>query len=278
MESKNFLIYKHTNRINNKVYIGITSQNPEKRWKNNGYGYKNQPKFYNAILKYGWDNFSHEVINDNLSEEECMELEIKLIEEYNSINNGYNQRVGGISVPKYATIENKLRLSESHKGQECPMKGKKHTLESLEKMSARKRKTVIGINIFTKETVSFKSTKLAGEAMGLANGSGIAACAGKRKGIKSIADHVWYYEGNDIPSDEYIETVKNSIGSISLRNRRLKRKISATNINTGEELIFDSIADAAMYFGKTGNRIKEHIASYCKNNLKYLNHNWKYIN
>lgn len=44
----NFTIYIHKNKINNKVYIGQTSQNPLKRW-DNGKGYTTSPKFYRAI-------------------------------------------------------------------------------------------------------------------------------------------------------------------------------------------------------------------------------------
>ena len=49
---KEFLVYKHINIINNKIYIGITSyKNPKRRWKN-GKGYTDQSLFWNAILKY----------------------------------------------------------------------------------------------------------------------------------------------------------------------------------------------------------------------------------
>ena len=74
MESeKEWCVYKHTNKINNKVYIGMTCK-IESRFGKNGKGYlhKNkvgeytQPAFANAVKKYGWDNFSHEIINDNL--------------------------------------------------------------------------------------------------------------------------------------------------------------------------------------------------------------------
>lgn len=95
---KKYCVYKHTNLINQKVYIGITSDNPNSRWKN-GRGYKNQPYFWSAITKYGWENFKHEILFDNLSEEEACQKEIELISFYNTRDKefGYNISLGGFS-------------------------------------------------------------------------------------------------------------------------------------------------------------------------------------
>ena len=54
----NYCVYLHTSPTN-KYYVGITKQNPLKRWAN-GRGYCKNKHFYKAILKYGWDNFQHE--------------------------------------------------------------------------------------------------------------------------------------------------------------------------------------------------------------------------
>ena len=95
---KKYLIYKHTNKINNKVYIGLTSyDNTEKRWGVNGEKYKTCTYFYHAILKYGWNNFNHEVLETNLSQEEACEKEKYYIDLYNSNHEeyGYNLTSGG---------------------------------------------------------------------------------------------------------------------------------------------------------------------------------------
>lgn len=72
-----FCVYKHT-APNGKVYIGITGRNPLARW-NGGNGYRNNPHFWNAICKYGWDNIRHEIIMSGLSKEESEQCEIMLI-------------------------------------------------------------------------------------------------------------------------------------------------------------------------------------------------------
>ena len=60
MEELKFSVYRHTNLINGKVYIGITSQIPEKRWGKNGKNYTESIKFNNAI------NANQEAINEAL--------------------------------------------------------------------------------------------------------------------------------------------------------------------------------------------------------------------
>ena len=62
----------HKNKINNKVYIGITCQKTKYRW-GAGSGYKQQPKFYRAICKYDWDNFEHIILFNKLNFEEAKE-------------------------------------------------------------------------------------------------------------------------------------------------------------------------------------------------------------
>ena len=65
----------HENNINGKRYIGITSNNVEVRWKN-GHGYSEKLPIGRAIRKYGWDNFSHKILYENLSETEAKRIEV----------------------------------------------------------------------------------------------------------------------------------------------------------------------------------------------------------
>ena len=110
---RNFIVYCHTNKINNKKYIGITCQEPDIRWGYKGNNYKqSQPYFARAIHKYGWDNFSHEILFEGLTAQEANDKEIELIALYNtyigdSNCQGYNLTRGGFGGVKYLTEEDR---------------------------------------------------------------------------------------------------------------------------------------------------------------------------
>ena len=94
-KDKTYIVYEHISP-SNKRYIGITCQPPESRWRH-GEGYKNNVAFYNAIKKYGWDNFSHNILFFNLSANEAANKEKELINFYKTTdkNYGYNIKTGG---------------------------------------------------------------------------------------------------------------------------------------------------------------------------------------
>ena len=78
-----YCVYVHTNKSDGKKYVGITRQRPEDRWRGGG-AYKYNPYFYSAIKKYGWDNFEHIIVENNLTEEAAKQTEISLIALYKS--------------------------------------------------------------------------------------------------------------------------------------------------------------------------------------------------
>lgn len=91
-----YVVYCHTNKINGKRYIGITSRKPEYRWRN-GEGYSHNQHFYASIQKYGWHNFTHEILYFGLKKEDAWKIEKRLIAEYDTTNEqkGYNIGTGG---------------------------------------------------------------------------------------------------------------------------------------------------------------------------------------
>lgn len=110
-----YTVYKHTTP-SGKVYIGITKQKPEQRW-DNGNGYKKNEHFYRAILKYGWENIEHEIVENGLTKQQACDLEIDLIAEYDATDprNGYNNSIGGEcgSLGVHPSAETRLKISES---------------------------------------------------------------------------------------------------------------------------------------------------------------------
>lgn len=142
-------MYKHTSP-SGKVYIGITRQSVENRWKN-GFGYESSPHFWNAIQKYGWDSIDHEVLFLNLTCDEACSKEKELIEFYNSTDRrfGYNEKTGGEIGVVYNEHARK-KISESLKSyyanhpeklaeMSARVTGFKHSEESKEKMSIAKK-------------------------------------------------------------------------------------------------------------------------------------------
>lgn len=118
MNLNNYKVYYHKNKINNKLYIGITNkENASNRWGKNGNKYARQPKFYRAIKKYGWSNFDHEVIIENLSAEQAKLIEQFLIKKYNTRINGYNATDGGEGLVGFThSEETKKKMSDSALG------------------------------------------------------------------------------------------------------------------------------------------------------------------
>lgn len=113
MVDKKYCVYRHTSPIG-KVYIGVTSITPERRWEN-GHGYKYNTHFWNAIVKYGWDNFSHEILYAGLTREQAFSLEKELIYQYESTNPryGYNVTEGGCGGLCGVRISEETRIKKS---------------------------------------------------------------------------------------------------------------------------------------------------------------------
>ena len=123
-EEKKYCIYMHKNTINGKVYVGQTCQKPEDRWGKDGRNYLKKDEtgkyvfkhFGPAIKKYGWDNFEHTILYENLSKEEADKIEDKLIIEYKTRDKkfGYNCKGGGAHGTP--SEESKKLMSLSHIG------------------------------------------------------------------------------------------------------------------------------------------------------------------
>lgn len=116
-----YYIYRITNTVNGKVYIGQTIRHYKERFKSYE-RLKTNDHLKNSFLKYGIDLFTFEVIDqvEDLDELNC--LEIKYIQQYDSTNRdkGYNIESGGRNAPASAETRKKMSIVRL---------GKKHTDE-----------------------------------------------------------------------------------------------------------------------------------------------------
>lgn len=161
-EKRDHKIYKYTNKINGKVYIGRTCQSLKRRAKANGVGYKKCTYFWKAIQKYGWENFEGEILEEGLGNKEASKKELYYIEKFGSANKekGYNlvdsdyityndktrEKMGLAQTGKKVSEETKEKLRRSLTGRKLPKevcekmsnsrKGREVSQETREKLRA----------------------------------------------------------------------------------------------------------------------------------------------
>lgn len=190
----NYIVYKHTNKTNGKVYIGITCQRIHDRWKG-GHGYRSQ-YFSRAIKKYGWDGFVHEIVAENLSKEDACELERILIKSYRSTETeyGYNQALGGDGggmYNKHHSESAKKKISKARKENGFTEDHKRHISESKQGAKHHLAKKVYQ---YTKDGEFIREwdyMSLAAKELNINKGNIGSVCNGDRK---TAGGFVWKYE------------------------------------------------------------------------------------
>lgn len=105
------VIYKITNKIDGKVYIGKTKKSLQTRWKQHCYNAFDgkswtKGKLQYAIQELGADAFTVEQIDIAASNDEANAKEMHWIKHYNSIENGYNTSPGGKNGANYTKVMN----------------------------------------------------------------------------------------------------------------------------------------------------------------------------
>lgn len=136
------IIYKVTNLVNNKVYIGQTTQNLHTRIYHHFYDSKNANcYFHHAINKYGKENFAAEEICSATSLENLNYLEEHFICYYTSLSpNGYNIVLGGNNFKRVrGSMEGKTHSEETKKKMSKTSLGKPKSLEHARKVSLAKK-------------------------------------------------------------------------------------------------------------------------------------------
>lgn len=226
-----YKVYKYTNLIDGKVYIGQTCQTLRARAGSNGINYCQNPRFFKAIEEFGWDNFKGEIILDNLNHFQADYYESYYINLHKSTDEtfGYN-----ISDGAHTPIADCVREVLSEKAKERykdptknPMYGKKHSEETLKKMSEAKqgkKNPMYGVSQ-SKETI--EKRKKTNEMRGY-----------------TYNTHKWTNEERAMASKRFKEVAK-----------RWAKPIMCLE----DGLSFESITDAAKHYGCSESVIGDYL-------------------
>lgn len=203
MKEKMFCVYVHTNKENGKRYVGITSKlKPEHRW-NGGRGYSENPHFYAAIQKYGWDGFEHTVLKDGLSEKDACVMERDLIRKWctQDVRYGYNMTSGGEGTPDYhPSEETRAKLSfarmkenlseETLRRRSDGLRGRRFSEEHKRRIGDGNSKAIQMLSLDGKMLRSFKSAKDAEDELRISHSHISRCCHGHRK---SAGGYIWQF-------------------------------------------------------------------------------------
>lgn len=256
---KTWKIYKHTLVLDcpskGKSYIGQTSEkNPERRWAH-GKGYSRRNKiFYNAIQKYGWDNFKHEILVDGIETlDDANEAEKNLIWKYHTwIGDpecwGYNTTPGGSGRPHKQSEETKKKISKTLTGRQMTEDHKAKINKTL------KRKQIICIE--TK--VIYESISEAARQTGISRENLKTSIHGGRR---SAGGYHWALADDQEKISE--------LSALAGKCKAAKRSV----ICVETDFVFDSIAEAARYTNVGPSGISNVLSGRCKTAGGY---HWKY--
>lgn len=217
----NYKVYLHTNKTNGKVYVGITKQAVERRWQN-GHGY-DKTYFGNAIAKYGWNGFTHEVWFTGLRKEDACSMEQAMILYFhsNEREHGYNMSIGGETCDHIV----------ARTGADNP-----------------RSSAIIRITPTTGERVRFVTMQQAAKETGV-NRKGIGkACRGI---LNTYMGYVWEYADSD-----YVKPEKYAIGKYPHTKQMKPVRVTEPD---GTVRVFKSLIEASEMTGCPKNTMSRYL-------------------
>lgn len=208
------ILYLHINRATKQCYVGITEQQAHKRWYS-GIAYNNNRRFGSAIKKYGWEQFDSHVLAFGNSREKLNKAEIDAI----ALAGGhgtkytYNLSPGGDTV-----AENDI--------------------------------PIVGVNLKTGETKSFKSGSDAARALGFkSTDMPMAVARGNRTSVGN-----WWFRYESDKNKKPPEIWGNKLRVLEVQKKQSKNLI-AISYETKEERRFKTLEEAAKSIGVTKGHI-----------------------
>lgn len=226
-------VYVHTNKINGKKYVGITSaKKPYLRW-GCGHHYIGCRHFYFAIQKYGWNNFDHKIVVSGISKKLAEAIERGMIAHYKTTDNrfGYNIQSGGI-LSGGLSPEGLQSLKDCNSG-----------------INAKNRRVAVVFDLSGKKVQEFCTIRNAAKFLGVTDGyisqhiySRHGTCGGHIVRLKSDvgdADHL----SPEVVADALSKKYKNGVGANA-------KSVAVFDAKTGKRLgDFSTIRAAKEHFG-----------------------------
>lgn len=282
---RSYDVYKITNKINNKVYIGITSKGLSARWKEHLYNAEHGCPFklHNALRKYGKENFSIELIDFCNSWEELEEKEKYYISEYKSLQDefGYNMTEGGDgTIGRYVTMETRDKIRQKALGREVSEEtreklseaGKVRTENRVSywksgKIGDSRRKPILQ---YTKEgnfIREFEGINIAAKELGMSSTTIITALKHQNIVGSKRNPYIWVYKyeypdvPDTVPASLYAKdpnwkpTISEACRKADAKSR-VNRKLSEKQLNTFREN-GAKIAKSIYQYDKEDNLIAE---------------------
>ena len=187
---REYIVYAHKNLKNEKYYVGMTSQEPKKRW-GNGWGYCDNSKMWKDIQESDWDvDWVHGILGKFTDKNEALKYEAFLIAMLDSARSGYNISTYGSNCYKRSEEHNK-RISKSKTGEKNPNFGKHFSEEHKKKISDSKpKKSVLQFTNEGKFLAEYPSVMEAERITGCNHGNICECCKGKRK---TAGGYIWKY-------------------------------------------------------------------------------------
>lgn len=281
-------VYKITNKVNNKVYIGITSKGISARWKEHIYSAEHGCPFklHNAIRKYGKENFSIELIDFCNSWEELTEKEQYYISEYKSLQDeyGYNMTEGGDgtfgrchteetkekirqkAIGREVTEATRLKLSEAGK----IITEAREAYRNSGNIGSSRRKPVLQYTKDGKFISEYRGVNEASRLTGIHVTTLSNALKGRNVIGSKVNPYIWVYKEDysDVPETvptslfakdpDWKPTISEACRKADLesrKNRKVTEKQKSIAIENGLK-----VAKAINQYDKDGNIIKEYVS------------------